>query len=68
MIKNVSKFFLPFLSQKRAFKKFFVRGACGSDFLSYFLLASFILLTGFIDRGKYCFFVGYCRVALATGA
>jgi hypothetical protein len=39
VIKNVSKFFLPFLSQKRAFKKFFVRGACGSDFLSYFLLA-----------------------------
>ena len=39
MIKIVSKNFLPFLNQKKAFQKIFVRGACGSGFVSYFLLA-----------------------------
>jgi hypothetical protein len=39
VIKNVSKIFLPFLSQKREFQIFFPRGDCALKILSYFLLA-----------------------------
>jgi len=45
------KIFLPFLNEKRALKIFFVRGPFSLNSLSYFLLALFVVLIGFIDRG-----------------